>query len=85
MSRMSNIVFEIEEMLIQGLNPEQIAESLSIPIEWVFEAENILAESTEPSDGFISDTEADAHALASAGWGTDEDYILDNDYFDDSF
>jgi hypothetical protein len=28
----------------------------------------------EPSDGFLSDAEADADALASAGWGTDEDY-----------
>lgn len=24
-----------------------------------------------------------ASALASAGWGTDEDYVADNDYFDD--
>ena len=28
----------------------------------------------EPSDGFMSDVEADADALASCGWGTDEDY-----------
>ena len=28
----------------------------------------------EPWDGFNSDAEADADALASAGWGTDEDY-----------
>jgi len=28
----------------------------------------------EPSDGFLSDAEADADALKSAGWGTDEDY-----------
>ena len=26
------------------------------------------------SDQFLSDAEADADALASAGWGTDEDY-----------
>ena len=25
-------------------------------------------------DGFLSDAEADGDALASAGWGTDEDY-----------
>ena len=28
----------------------------------------------EAWDGFNSDAEADADALASAGWGTDEDY-----------
>lgn len=28
----------------------------------------------EPSDGFLSDAEADADAFKSAGWGTDEDY-----------
>jgi hypothetical protein len=28
----------------------------------------------EPWDGFRDDVEADADALASAGWGTDEDY-----------
>ena len=28
----------------------------------------------EPWDGFNSDAEADADVLASAGWGTDEDY-----------
>ena len=31
------------------------------------------AEVLEPED-FMSDGEADADALASAGWGTDEDY-----------
>jgi hypothetical protein len=28
----------------------------------------------EPCDGFVHDGEADADALASMGWGTDEDY-----------
>ena len=28
----------------------------------------------EPSDGFLSDADADGDALKSAGWGTDEDY-----------
>ena len=31
----------------------------------------------EPSDGFATDAEADADALASAGHGTDEDYFMD--------
>lgn len=28
----------------------------------------------EPSDGFMSDVEADADVLRNCGWGTDEDY-----------
>jgi len=37
---------------------------------WSFEG----ADSDEPWDGFNSDAEADGDALASAGFGTDEDY-----------
>jgi hypothetical protein len=33
-----------------------------------------LPEDDEPWDGFLSDAEADADALAGAGWGCDEDY-----------
>ena len=33
-----------------------------------------IAWNEEPWDGFNSDAEADADALASAGYGTDEDY-----------
>ena len=33
------------------------------------------APSDEPFDGFRTDVEADADALASAGYGTDEDYF----------
>ena len=39
-------------------------------------------ENMEPFDGFMSDAEADADALASAGWGTDEDYGGYEDYGD---
>lgn len=35
----------------------------------------------EPDDGF-TDSEADADALASAGYGTDEDYGFYGDYED---
>ena len=37
------------------------------------EREREAAEVLEPED-FMSDAEADADALASAGWGSDEDY-----------
>ena len=40
---------------------------------WSFEDSGSDVES-EPWDGFNSDAEADGDALASAGFGTDEDY-----------
>ena len=36
-------------------------------------------DASEPSDGFRTDAEADADALASAGWGSDEDYHVAED------
>jgi hypothetical protein len=85
MSRMSNMVLEIQEMLYNGSTPEEIAETLGIPVRWVFEVEDNMSEISEPSDGFLTDAEADANALASVGWGMDEDYVMDNDYFDSEF
>ena len=41
---------------------------------------SIDAATDEPGDGFNSDAEADGDALASAGWGTDEDYGGCNDW-----
>jgi hypothetical protein len=46
----------------------------------VGEYEEQFPEGDEPSDGFRDDVEADADALASAGWGTDEDYGYYGDY-----
>ena len=37
------------------------------------EEEGQVPQAEEPEQ-FLSDAEADADALASAGWGTDEDY-----------
>lgn len=40
---------------------------------WQQHQEDEAADELE-QDPFLSDAEADADALASAGWGTDEDY-----------
>lgn len=85
MSRISDILIEIEEMLASGMMPNEVAKALDIPVSWVYETEERLTGADEPWDGFNSDAEADADALASAGWGTDEDYVVDNDYFDGEF
>ena len=44
-----------------------------VELVWSFE-ESGSSDAEEPWDGFNSDAEADGDALASAGFGTDEDY-----------
>jgi len=52
-----------------------------VELVWSFE-ESGSSDADEPSDGFHSDAMADADALASAGFGTDEDYGCFDDYND---
>lgn len=35
MSRMSDLALEIEERLSTGATPDEIAEALEVPVEWV--------------------------------------------------
>jgi hypothetical protein len=44
MSRMSEIALEIQERLEHGEEPRIIAQSLNVPVEWVFNYENDAAE-----------------------------------------
>lgn len=71
MSKMSEMMIEIEEMILAGnFTNEEIAKVLNVPLEWVESTEQSMADS-----GFYEDMDGDhASALASAGWGTDEDY-----------
>jgi hypothetical protein len=72
MSRMSEIAMEIEDLILVGnLSNEEIAKVLNVPIEWVESTEKGLVESGDIDDSMDGDHES---ALASAGWGTDEDY-----------
>jgi hypothetical protein len=71
MSKMADLDITIQEMILEGYEPTVIANVLNVPIEWV-EATMV---SMEPESGDESfDAFDDAQALASAGWGTDEDY-----------
>jgi len=69
MGRMSELAAEIEELSFEGLTMREIADELDIPIEWVSATLQNLEENYDDSmDGDL------ASGLASAGWGTDEDY-----------
>ena len=70
MSKMSELAMEIEELYLQGYNEFTIATMLNIPVELVdnFVASFMGVEYNESMDGDFDS------AMASAGYGTDEDY-----------
>ena len=78
MSKMAEMAAEIEDMYYDdNLDVHQIAKKTGLQAEDIsayIDEINNSPEDDEPWDGFNSDAEADADALASAGWGTDEDY-----------
>lgn len=72
MSTMSNLMLEIQEVIEEGeLSFRQIAEKFDVPVGWVDEAARELQEQYGEEMEGESD---DGYALASAGFGTDEDY-----------
>jgi len=70
MSKMSELAMEIEELYLQGYNEFTIATMLSIPVELV---DNFVASFMEVEYNESMDGDFDS-AMASAGYGTDEDY-----------
>jgi hypothetical protein len=70
MSKMSELAMEIEELYLQGYNEFTIATMLNVPVELVdnFVASFMKVEYNESMDGDFDS------AMASAGYGTDEDY-----------
>ena len=78
MSKMSNLMIAIQEDLIAGrLSFDEIAAKNEVPIEWV---DSVAAEMAEQYDESM-DGDFDS-AMASAGYGTDEDYgCYGNDEF----
>ena len=62
----------IFEMYDNGASVSEIAERFEL---YPSEVRAVLwTEDEDEGDQFLTDAEADADALASAGWGTDEDY-----------
>jgi hypothetical protein len=70
MSKMSELAMEIEELYLQGYNEFTIATMLNVPVELV---DNFVASFMEVEYNESMDGDFDS-AMASAGYGTDEDY-----------
>jgi translation elongation factor EF-4 len=84
---MNNAMFNIkvENAISEGrLTYPQIAEKYKLTIQEVMDYVDDLNDRIENTDeGYNSfDYSDDEDALASAGWGVDESYVIDNDYFD---
>ena len=79
MSVMGRIFYDIQEAFIDGDSPERIAEALNIPVKMVTDALATMGVGDESDYDDSMDGDA-ASALASAGWGTDEDYGGGCDY-----
>jgi len=75
MSRMKELWSDIVEMLEAEYTVEEVAAKFCVPLDWVESIKTDLEEEIfSEEETFLSDSEADANALASMGWGTDEDY-----------
>ena len=83
MSKMAELAVEIENLYFdERMSFADIEKRTGLPYANI-EAylKDLDPDSEESWDGFNSDAEADADALASAGWGTDEDYGGDCEQF----
>ena len=70
MSRMSELAMEIEQLYTQGYNEFTIATMLNVPVELV---DGFFANFSDIDYNDSMDGDFDS-AMASAGYGTDEDY-----------
>ena len=72
MSRMSDLDLEIRNMLDEGLRPFTIASLLKVPLQMVYD---VIESETENDSHYDESMDGDFDsAMASAGYGTDEDY-----------
>jgi hypothetical protein len=70
MSAMAELDMEIRNLLEDGLRPISIAGLLDIPLQMVYD---VLEQYPDPDVDESMDGDHDS-AMASAGFGTDEDY-----------
>lgn len=74
MSRMAdlNLDLEIRNMLDEGLRPFTVASLLKVPLQMVYD---VIEAETENDSHYDESMDGDFDsAMASAGFGTDEDY-----------
>ena len=73
MSYMSNLDLELREAFAKGLSASVAADLAGVPVEMVQEFFEVLADEQDAEYDESMDGDFDS-AMASAGYGTDEDY-----------
>lgn len=68
MSKMDELDMQIRDMLDEGLLPTTVANLLKCPLQMVYD---VISNDNDYDDSMDGDHDS---ALASAGFGTDEDY-----------
>lgn len=48
MSKMAEIMLDIEELLREGYKPVTVAAMLNVPVQWVYDTENNLMQLADP-------------------------------------
>ena len=78
MGQFKDVVFDIQDEIRSGeLSFQEISERYGVPL---YVVEDILQDMIEQEDeDYYPDYEDDGDALASAGFGTDEDYGYSGD------
>jgi hypothetical protein len=70
MSKMADLDMEIRNMLDEGISPPNVSKILGVPLTMVYD---VLETYLDPDVDESMDGDHDS-AMASAGFGTDEDY-----------
>jgi hypothetical protein len=72
---MADIDLEIRSMLDEGLRPFTIANLLGVPLQMIYDVLDEDTENAVPTDEYDESMDGDFDSgMASAGFGTDEDY-----------
>ena len=68
---MKDLAYDVEQLYCEGLSEQAIAEELKIPLEMVIDCVNEFGNYALYDESMDGDFDT---AMASAGFGTDEDY-----------
>jgi len=72
MSKMADLLLEIEELYVAGFTEQEISNQTGMPLKFVLDAlENFMYNDDSYDESMDGDFDS---AMTSAGMGTDEDY-----------
>ena len=71
MGKMKDLAYDVEQLYCEGLSEQAIAEELKIPLDMVIDCVNEFGNYALYDESMDGDFDT---AMASAGFGTDEDY-----------